>query len=194
MSASDEVVVNPFTPSFGRVPPILAGRKLLLGEMTRAFSSSGADPNLCTILIGTRGSGKTALLARLAEEAQSHGWISASVSAMPGMLEDIIERSVDAADQFVERSASARLKSLSIGQLLGVEWEYRDASSGNWRTRMNRLLNRLAEYDFTNARPNPYAYKLRRPVTMNLDTFAIDYFKREATALACPTSGSSTST
>ena len=147
MSASDEAVVNPFTPSFGRVPPILAGRKLLLGEMTRAFSSSGADPNLCTILIGTRGSGKTALLARLAEEAQSHGWISASVSAMPGMLEDIIERSVDAADQFVERSASARLKSLSIGQLLGVEWEYRDALSGNWRTRMNRLLNRLAEYD-----------------------------------------------
>ena len=42
------------------------------------------------------------------------------------------------------------------------------------------------EYDFTNARPNPYADKLRRPVTMNLDTFAIDYFKREADRTGMP--------
>ena len=43
-----------------------------------------------------------------------------------------------------------------------------------------------AEYDFTDARPNPYIDKLRRPVTMNLDTFAIDYFKREANRTGVP--------
>ena len=43
-----------------------------------------------------------------------------------------------------------------------------------------------AEYDLTNARPNPYIDKLRRPVTMNLDTFAIDYFKREADRTGIP--------
>lgn len=43
-----------------------------------------------------------------------------------------------------------------------------------------------AEYDLTNARPNPYAEKLRRPVTMNLDAFAIDYFKREADRTGIP--------
>ena len=43
-----------------------------------------------------------------------------------------------------------------------------------------------AEYDLTNARPNPYIEKLRRPVTMNLDTFAIDYFKREADRTGIP--------
>lgn len=43
-----------------------------------------------------------------------------------------------------------------------------------------------AEYDLTNARPNPYADKLRRPVTMNLDTYAIDYFKREADRTGVP--------
>ena len=37
-----------------------------------------------------------------------------------------------------------------------------------------------AEYNLDNARPNPYIDKLRRPVTMNLDTYVIDYFKREA--------------
>lgn len=43
-----------------------------------------------------------------------------------------------------------------------------------------------AEYDLTNARPNPYVEKLRRPVTMNLDAFAIDYFKREADRTGIP--------
>ena len=27
-----ESSINPFTPSFGKVPPILAGRKILIGE------------------------------------------------------------------------------------------------------------------------------------------------------------------
>ena len=43
-----------------------------------------------------------------------------------------------------------------------------------------------AEYDLSNARPNPYIEKLRRPVTMNLDTYAIDYFKREADRTGIP--------
>ena len=43
-----------------------------------------------------------------------------------------------------------------------------------------------AEYDFTNARPNPYIEKLRRPITINLDTYAVDYFKREADRTGIP--------
>ena len=43
-----------------------------------------------------------------------------------------------------------------------------------------------AEYDFSNAQPNPYASKLRKPVTMNLDAFVIDYFKREADRTGIP--------
>lgn len=43
-----------------------------------------------------------------------------------------------------------------------------------------------AEYDLSDARPNPYVDKLRRPVTMNLDTYAIDYFKREADRTGIP--------
>lgn len=43
-----------------------------------------------------------------------------------------------------------------------------------------------AEYDLSDARPNPYVDKLRRPVTMNLDTYAVDYFKREADRTGIP--------
>ncbi len=33
------------------------------------------------------------------------------------------------------------------------------------------------EYDFTHARPNPYAKRLKRPVTIRLETPTIEYFK-----------------
>jgi predicted DNA binding CopG/RHH family protein len=33
------------------------------------------------------------------------------------------------------------------------------------------------EYDFSKARPNPYAKRLKRSVTIRLDTAALKYFK-----------------
>lgn len=42
------------------------------------------------------------------------------------------------------------------------------------------------EYDFSSAEPNPYVGKLRKPVTMNLDAYVIDYFKREADRTGIP--------
>ncbi len=43
-----------------------------------------------------------------------------------------------------------------------------------------------AEYDFSNARKNPYAKKLKKQVTINLDVDTIDFFKRQATASGIP--------
>ena len=34
-----------------------------------------------------------------------------------------------------------------------------------------------AEYDFSQAKKNPYASKVRKPISIRLDTQAIDYFK-----------------
>ena len=34
-----------------------------------------------------------------------------------------------------------------------------------------------AEYDFSNARKNPYAKKLKKQITINIDSDTIDYFK-----------------
>lgn len=64
---------NPFTPTFGMVPPFLAGRDRLLREMTRAFEDGPGNPNLSTILVGARGTGKTTLLSRIGDVARSHG-------------------------------------------------------------------------------------------------------------------------
>ena len=42
------------------------------------------------------------------------------------------------------------------------------------------------EYDFTDSRQNPYAERLRKPVTMNLDVETVDYFKAEAKRTGIP--------
>ena len=136
---------NPFTPVFGRIPPFMAGREHVLNEIESAFDMRGANPDLCTLFVGARGTGKTALLAYLSREASMRGWVTANVSCVPGMLEDIIEQALSSSKPFVEQPDDARIKSISIGQLFGAEWEYRDSSSGNWRTRMTALINSLNE-------------------------------------------------
>lgn len=138
--------INPFTPSFGKIPPILAGRGILIGELERAFSMNPNDPNLCSLFSGPRGVGKTVLMSYLARSAEASSWISANVTARPGMLEDILERTMDAANEFVEKPSAARLSSLSIPSLFTMSREYRNSDSGNWRTRMNRILDVLEEH------------------------------------------------
>ncbi len=42
------------------------------------------------------------------------------------------------------------------------------------------------EYDFTDGIKNPYAKKLRKQVTINLDIDVIDYFKKESAECGIP--------
>lgn len=135
---------NPFTPTFGKVPAVLAGRGTLIQEIEYALGSEGnGDPNLCSLFSGPRGVGKTALLSYLSARSTEYGWVAANVTARPGMLEDVIERATEAADRYVRERPKARVTSVSVPALFGVTWEYRDPSSGNWRTRMNKLLDKL---------------------------------------------------
>lgn len=43
-----------------------------------------------------------------------------------------------------------------------------------------------ARYDFTDARKNPYAKKLKRQITIRLDEPTIEYFKNLATEVGMP--------
>ena len=42
------------------------------------------------------------------------------------------------------------------------------------------------EYDFTNAIKNPYAKKLKKKISMNIDEDVIEYFKAEASNTGVP--------
>lgn len=138
---------NPFTPTFGRVPLLMAGRLDIIEEMEQAFEDGAGNPNLSTIFTGARGTGKTALLLYLSRQAEERGWIAVNVSAVPGMLEDIVERTQDAAAQLIDTTSEGRLKGINIGQMVGLEWENPPLAEGNWRTRMTRILEALNSQD-----------------------------------------------
>jgi hypothetical protein len=125
----------------------MAGRESLMEEISAAFANGLGDPNLSTIISGARGSGKTAFISLMAQEAQSQGWISADVTAAPGMLEDILSQSTLAAANFLDAAGSRKLKGVTIGQVIGIEWENRPPVVGNWRTQMTQILDQLAQQD-----------------------------------------------
>ena len=136
---------NPFTPEFGSVPLVMAGRQSIRRELFEAFSQGRGNPNLSSILIGPRGSGKTALLTYLAKEASDEGWVAVHAVAMPGMLEDIYEQTrLACANALGKRGVNAppQLTSVSLGPV-GVGWTTPPVPSENWRTRMSRLIEIL---------------------------------------------------
>lgn len=48
------------------------------------------------------------------------------------------------------------------------------------------VTNMREEYDFSNARKNPYAKQLKKQITINLDANTIDYFKNMAAKSGIP--------
>lgn len=51
---------------------------------------------------------------------------------------------------------------------------------------MNGVNDMREEYDFTKGRKNPYASRIRKQITINLDETAIDYFKKMAVETGIP--------
>ena len=138
---------NPFTPNFGQVPIHMAGREALIEEVSYGFENAPGDPNLSTILIGARGTGKTALLSYLASRAESMGWIAVNVSCIEGMLEDVEQQALRKAAHLIDTDAQARLKGLGIAQIASLEWENAPREQLNWRSRMTNILERLNGQD-----------------------------------------------
>ncbi len=58
--------------------------------------------------------------------------------------------------------------------------------SQNTTITMNEVNTMQAEYDFSNARKNPYAKKLKKQITINIDSETIDYFKEQASITGIP--------
>ena len=44
----------------------------------------------------------------------------------------------------------------------------------------------LNEYDFSDAKKNPYAKALKKQITINIDSSTIDYFKAQSEAVGIP--------
>lgn len=74
---------NPFSPTFGASPPVLAGREHILEDIEDALVTGPTHPDYTALLIGVRGSGKTVMLNAVEDLARSHGWIVLADNAAP---------------------------------------------------------------------------------------------------------------
>ena len=139
----EEPVPNPFTPLFGKVPAHMAGRERLADDMRMAFRSEGNDPNLVSLFVGARGTGKTTMLSACAEMAEAEGWVTARVTAVPGMLEEIPQRLNRSASHIIERAPKRKLSGIGIAPLGSLEWGNAAPSGLTWRSKMDDVLDQL---------------------------------------------------
>ncbi|MGH7911979.1 MAG: ATP-binding protein, partial [Candidatus Dormibacteraceae bacterium] len=80
---------NPFHPSFGVSPPLLAGRDRLIREFMDGIDDGpGAAPR-ATLYTGPRGSGKTVLLNAIEDCVRERGWLVISETGTPGFVDRI---------------------------------------------------------------------------------------------------------
>lgn len=82
---------NPFRPSFGRTPPVLAGRDDLVALFSDSFASGAWVPERISLVRGLRGIGKTVLLNAIEDAAREHGWFVISETARSGLVESLTE-------------------------------------------------------------------------------------------------------
>ena len=65
---------NPFSPGYGQLPPYLAGRDALVASTLAALRRGPGRAGFHQLLIGARGTGKTAVLTVVSEHAANeHG-------------------------------------------------------------------------------------------------------------------------
>jgi len=140
-----ELIKNPFTPTFGGIPLQLAGRDKVIRDILDGLDNGPGDPNRATIFVGARGSGKTVLLAKIAEEASANGWISVNVNSAPDMLDEILIQTRDNAKEFLTQETLSRITSVSIAGV-GVSREINQSNRKvTWRSEITSIVKELNE-------------------------------------------------
>ena len=140
-----KTITNPFTPVVGKVPPHIAGREEIIADVEAALAGTGNDPAIISLLVGPRGAGKTALLSYFADTAESSGWVAARVTCVAGMLDDVLIRAQRAARHLVDTRPSRKIKGAGIANVVSFELEDSPIEPANWRSKMDDILDALAE-------------------------------------------------
>ena len=142
-----EQLKNPFTPSFGSIPLQLAGREKIIQDTLEGLDNGPGDPHRSTIFIGARGSGKTVLLAKIAEEASANGWISVNVNADLNMLDEILIQVRDNAKEFLTPESLLHISSISFAGVGVSRNEKQSNRKTTWRSEMTSIIKELNEKD-----------------------------------------------
>ena len=125
---------NPFKPTAGAEPPVLAGRKKVIDDFTDGLTEGPGAPGRLMRISGPRGSGKTVLLTELGDIAKDKGWVVVDETAGKGLVDRITER---LARQLPEANASMDID-------LGFVKAHAGVSSGTGGADIRTVLDEAA--------------------------------------------------
>ena len=140
-------MANLFHPSFGSRPDRIVGREDIIDQFVQGINREPGHRDRATLILGQRGTGKTALLLQLADEAKSQGFVAARVTSGEDMLEEIIESVQLAGSEFVSKKQT-KVKGFSAGALgfsFGLTFSDEVRENYGFRTKLSLLCDRLAE-------------------------------------------------
>ena len=140
---------NPFKPTFGATPPLLAGRDEPLEEFVGALRDGPGAAGRATLYTGARGAGKTVMLNAVEDEAKSRGWLVVSETATAGLIDRLSQsRLPEHLRQFDPKTIRRRLTGVDLPlKGGGLTWETLEAHvvKADLRSQINLLTELLAE-------------------------------------------------
>lgn len=102
------MITNPFRPSFGVTPPLLAGRDNEILAFGDALDDGPGAPGRATLYTGVRGIGKTVMLNEAESQARQRGWVVVSETAVPGLVDRLTAHRLPEAAAALEMSSKGR--------------------------------------------------------------------------------------
>ena len=135
---------NPFRPSFGASPRVLAGREDVLADVDLALDEGPGSPLRTVLVSGARGIGKTVMLGELEELAKARGWLVLRLPEGPHLVTELEQTLLPAL--LAERDPEAVRRTLTGGGVGGLGSVSTDVADRFPVTEsLSRMLARLAE-------------------------------------------------
>jgi len=136
-----------FQPTFGNRPNQYIGRDDVIEQFMQGLREPIGSRNRCTLFLGQRGMGKTALLLELSDRAAKEDFVVARVTAYEGMPKAIIEQLQLNGSPFFndDRKKVAGFNAGVLGFSFGLTFSEAAERQYGFRSKMSLLCDRLAE-------------------------------------------------
>jgi len=138
-----------FQPTFGNRPDQYIGRDGVIQQFMTGLQEPVGSRNRCTLFLGQRGMGKTALLLELGDRAAKAGYVVARVTAHEGMAKAIIEQFQLNGSRFFndEKRKLTGLTAGALGFSFGLTFSDAAERQYGFRSKISLLCDKLAEKD-----------------------------------------------
>ncbi len=181
---------NPFRPSFGTTPIVVAGREAVVAQVGIALQEGPGSPYRFTLISGARGAGKTVLLNLIEDEATRLGWHVVRIPASRDMLADLRDTELPLLLKQLGEKDQRTITAASIAGVGSVSTEVTPEHSPT--PSLRRLLRRaceLAEQSGSGVFLTMDELQSARPEDLHTLTDAIQNIVRDSLPIALSVAG-----